>query len=167
MCTMSILTSLVREDCDDLIDDFDYIGNVSSMIDERYHGGKLQANRLITEIADSVYKITHEKYDFLALIVISFHGWNLCQLSFEVSEFTFNKKFEKKVKALHRELKSNKMIMSPKAIAKALYIAYQLKLAYYDNEEFDIKLLSFELAPNHEGDMCLQVKWQKETADYY
>ncbi len=132
-----------------------------------YHDGKLQANRLITEVADSVYKITHEKYDFLALIVISFHGWNLCQLSYEVSAFTVNKKFEKKVKELHRELKNNQITMSPKSIAKALYIAYQLKLMYYDDEAFDIKLLSFELAPDHKGEMCFQVKWQKEAFKYY
>lgn len=164
---MSIPLSLVREECDDLIDAFDYIGNVSPMIEERYHGDQLQANNLITEIAVSIYKITHENYGLLALIVISFHGWNLCQLSFEVSEFTLNNKFEKKVKELHRELKSNKMTMSPKAIAKALYIAYQLKLAYYDDEEFDIKLLSFDLAPDHDGDMCFQVNWQKEEFDHY
>ncbi|GGG04899.1 MULTISPECIES: hypothetical protein [Cysteiniphilum] len=164
---MSIPISLVRDNCDDLIDAFDYIDNISSMIEERYHGDQLQANNLITEIAVSIYKITHEKYNLLALIVISFHGWNLCQLSYEVSEYTFNKKFEKKVKELHRELKSNKMIMSPKAIAKALYIAYQLKLAYYDDEEFDIKLLSFDLAPDHDDDMCLQVQWQREEFDYH
>ncbi|WP_117003832.1 MULTISPECIES: hypothetical protein [Cysteiniphilum] len=42
---MSIPISLVRDDCDDLIDAFDYIGNISSMIEERYHGDQLQANR--------------------------------------------------------------------------------------------------------------------------
>ena len=154
---MTIPASLVKTECDQMIDEFDYDEHITPYLDRRYQDGLLQVSALVIEISEAIYAIMSEKYDYTAILVLSFHGWNLCNTYLDNSEFTFKKKFEKTVKGMSKEIKSNDIVMSPKTIAKVLYMACKIKYEYYSEYEFDRDLISFEFTTDAKGENKFRV----------
>ncbi|WP_203384425.1 hypothetical protein [Cysteiniphilum marinum] len=166
---MTVPVSLVKTECDQIIDKFDYYEYIAPYLDKRYQDGVLQVSALVIEISEAIYELISQKYDYTAILVLSFHGWNLCNVYLESSEFTFKKKFEKTVKEMSKEIKSNDIIMSPKAVAKVLYMAYKIKYEYYSDEKFDRDLMSFEFATDANGEQKFRVvsKESNYMSDHY